>query len=403
MAHIDDPSPVGGEVTPSGAAVGQTAAASAGTPAGQPGVPGGRSGAVGAPKGRKRAGGGIRGREGIAGWIFVAPMIVILGLFLVIPIFMALWVSFTSWQGNTNPFAIGQGTDLVGARNYTDLFTRDGLTRDNFMQSIGNTFYYVLLVVPLQTVLALSLGLLVNNKMLKGKSFFRTAFYFPSVTSSIAIGTVFLFLFSNSGAVNAFIGFFGIDGPQWFSDSRGVLHLIFNAVGVDNPGWAQSEILGRTMWEWLSGPSVAMFVIIFLVVWTTSGTFMLMFIAALQDLPVEVDEAAALDGTSKWQKFRFVTLPMIKPALFLVITLGLIGTWQVFDQIYVMGKGAPDGTTLSPAFLSYQQGFGNFRYGSGAAMAFVVFLIIVILTRIQRHVLTDKDERKPLFRIGGRK
>jgi multiple sugar transport system permease protein len=98
-----------------------------------------------------------------------------------------------------------------------------------------------------------------------------------------------------------------------------------------------------------------------------------------------------------------VTLPMIKPALFLVITLGLIGTWQVFDQIYVMGKGAPAGTTLSPAFLSYQQSFGNFHYGSGAAMAFVVFLIIIVLTRVQRYVLTDKDERKPLFGLGGRK
>ena len=343
---------------------------------------------------------GIRGREGVAGWLFVSPMIIILGLFLVLPVLMALWVSLTSWQGNTNPIG---GSPFVGLSNYTDLFVKDSLTRSNFMQSIGNTFYYVLLVVPLQTILALALALLVNNKMLKAKSFFRTAFYFPSVTSSIAIGTVFLFIFSNSGAVNALLNFFGIDGPQWFSDSRGLLHLLFNAVGVDNPGWAQGDILGRSLWDWLAGPSVAMSVIIILVIWTTSGTFMLMFIASLQDLPVEIDEAAALDGTSGWQKLRYVTIPMIKPALFLVITLGLIGTWQVFDQIYVMGKGAPAGTTLSPAYLSYAQSFSNFKYGSGAAMSFVVFLIIVILTRIQRYVLTDKDERRPLFRIGGRK
>lgn len=342
---------------------------------------------------------GIRGKEGVAGWLFVSPMIVILGLFLAIPVLMAFWVSLTSWQGNTDPIT---GSPFVGTQNYTDLFTRDGLTRDNFMQSVGNTFYYVLLVVPLQTVIALSLALLVNSKMLKAKGFFRTAFYFPSVTSSIAIATVFLFLFSNAGAVNAFLGFFGVDGPQWFSDGRGLLHLAFNAVGVDNPAWAQSDILGRSLWDWLSGPSVAMCVIIMLVVWTTSGTFMLMFIAALQDLPVEVDEAAALDGTSTWQKLRHVTIPMIKPALFLVITLGLIGTWQVFDQIYVMGKGNPAGTTLSPAYLSYQQSFGNFRYGSGAAMAFVVFLIIIVMTRIQRWALTDKDERRPFLGIGGR-
>ena len=342
---------------------------------------------------------GIRGNEGAAGWLFVSPMIIILGLFLAIPVLMALWVSLTNWQGNTDPIT---GSPFVGLNNYTDLFVKDSLTRSNFMQSIGNTFYYVLLVVPIQTALALSLALLVNNKMLKAKGFFRTAFYFPSVTSSIAIGTVFLFLFSNSGAVNAFLAVFGINGPKWFSDDRGLLHLAFNAVGVDNPGWGQADILGRSLWDWLAGPSVAMCVIIILVVWTTSGTFMLMFIAALQDLPVEVDEAAALDGTSGWQKLRHVTIPMIKPALFLVITLGLIGTWQVFDQIYVMGKGAPNGTTLSPAFLSYQQSFSNFKYGSGAAMAFVVFVIIVVLTRFQRWFLTDKDERKPLFWIGGR-
>ena len=331
------------------------------------------------------------------GWLFVSPMIVILGLFLAIPIFMALWVSMTNWNGSVNPFGGGPGAEFVGAKNYTELFTKDGLTRSTFMQSISNTFWYVLFVVPLQTVLALALALLVNSKFLKGRGFFRTAFYFPSVTSSIAISTVFLFLF-NGGVVNALLAKVGLSGPNWFSDSRGLVHLIFNAVGVDNPGWGQHQILGRSLWDWLSGPSVAMTVIIILVVWTTSGTFMLMFIAALQDLPVEVDEAAALDGTSNWEKLRFVTIPMIKPAIFLVVTLGIIGTWQVFDQIYVMGKGNPAGTTLSPAYLSYQQSFGNFHYGSGAAMAFVVFAIIVVLTAVQRRVLTDKDERKPLFR-----
>jgi multiple sugar transport system permease protein len=348
---------------------------------------------------RGRGGGrGIRGGENVAGWVFVSPMIVILGLFMVIPIVMALWVSLTNWNGSVNPFGGGPGAEFVGARNYTDLFAKDGLTRSNFMQSVGNTFWYVLFVVPLQTVLALSLALLVNNRMLKAKGFFRTAFYFPSVTSSIAISTVFLFLFSATGAVNALLRAIGLGQPNWFTDDRGLVHLLFNAVGVDNPSWAQGDVLGRSVWDWLAGPSVALTVIVVLVVWTTSGTFMLMFIAALQDLPVEIDEAAALDGANSWQKLRRVTIPMIRPTLFLVITLGLIGTWQVFDQIYVMGKGNPNGTTLTPAYLSYQQSFGNFKYGSGAAMAFVVFAIIVVLTRIQRWVLTDKDERRPLLR-----
>jgi multiple sugar transport system permease protein len=338
---------------------------------------------------RKRS--GIHGREGIAGWIFTAPMIIILGLFLLVPIAMAFWVSLTNWRGNVDPFGGGPNAAFVGARNYTSLFTRDGLTRTTFMQSIGNTFYYVLLVVPLQTAVSLGLALVVNNKLLKGKSFFRTAFYFPSVTSSIAISTVFLFLFSNTGAVNALLRLVGIDGPQWFSDSRGLLHLALGWFGAgDNPSWGQVDIFGRSLWEWLSGPSVAMCVIIFLAVWTTTGTFMLMFLAALQDLPVEIDEAASLDGVSWWQKLRLVTIPMMRPAIFLVTTLGLIGTWQVFDQIYVMGKGAPAGTTMTPAFLSYNQSFRSFNYGTGAAMAFIVFLIIVVLTWLQRRGM-DED------------
>jgi multiple sugar transport system permease protein len=339
---------------------------------------------------------GIHGREGIAGWLFTAPMIIILGLFLLVPIAMAFWVSLTNWRGNVDPFGGGPNAAFVGAKNYTALFTQDGLTRTTFMQSIGNTFYYVLLVVPLQTAVSLGLALVVNNKLLKGKSFFRTAFYFPSVTSSIAISTVFLFLFSNTGAVNALLRLVGIDGPQWFSDSRGLLHIVLGWFGAgDNPSWGQVDILGRSLWEWLSGPSVAMCVIVVLAVWTTTGTFMLMFLAALQDLPVEIDEAAALDGVSWWQQVRLVTIPMLRPAIFLVTTLGLIGTWQVFDQIYVMGKGAPAGTTMTPAFLSYQQSFRSFNYGTGAAMAFIVFLIIVVLTWLQRRGM-DED------RVSGR-
>ncbi|NHN55529.1 sugar ABC transporter permease [Calidifontibacter sp. DB0510] len=323
-------------------------------------------------------------------------MIIILGLFLFAPILMALYVSFTNWNGNGSPFVAGPNAQFVGTKNYTDLFTRDGLTRTAFMQSISNIFYYVLLVVPIQTVIALLLALLVNSRALKAKGFFRTAFYFPSVTSAVAISTVFLFIFGNSGAVNAFLGWFGINGPQWFNDGRGLLNMLLSAIGLDGSkaGWGQHEVLGQTVWQWLSGPSVAMTVVIILVIWTTSGTFMLMFLAALQDVPPEVDEAAALDGATGLRKLLTVTLPMIKPTLFMVLTLGLIGSWQVFDQIYVMGKGNPNGTTLSPAFLSYQTGFADLRYGVGAAMSFILFLIIIVCTMLQRFLLRDKDVRR---------
>ncbi|GIF77617.1 carbohydrate ABC transporter permease [Asanoa siamensis] len=341
---------------------------------------------------RRLGGRGIHGNERIAGWLFVAPVIVLLGVFFLAPIIMAFWVSLTDWRGQGSPFT--SGVPFVGGDNYTSLFTQDGLARRDFMTSIRNNIYYVAIVVPIQTALALGLALLVNNRMLKGKSFFRTAFYFPSVTSSVAISVVFLFMFANSGAINGILSMFGIDGPAWFSDARGLIHLVLGVFGVDNPPAALADggPFGLSWWDWLSGPSVAMCAIMALVIWTTSGTFMLMFLAALQSMPVALDEASELDGATRWQRFRFVTLPLLKPTMFLVLTLGLIGTWQVFDQIYVMSQGNPAKTTLTPAFLSYRTAFKDFDYGRGAAISFVLFLIIVLLTLAQRWVMRDRDE-----------
>jgi multiple sugar transport system permease protein len=341
----------------------------------------------------RRRPGGIRGNERIAGWVFVAPVVVILGIFLLLPILMALWVSLTSWNGQGSPFT-GK-VPFVGADNYTQLFTSDGLARRDFMTALRNNLYYVAIVVPVQTALALFLALVVNHRMLKGKSFFRTAFYFPSVTSSVAISVVFLFMFTNNGVINALLGLIGIDGPQWFSDPRGVFHVLAANVGIVDPSappaaLTGNDVLGLSWWDWLSGPSVAMCAIITLVVWTTSGTFMLLFLAALQNMPVELEEASLLDGASRRQHFRSVTLPLLKPTMFLVLTLGLIGTWQVFDQIYVMSQGNPAKTTLTPAYLSYRTAFKDFNYGSGAAISFILFLIIVSMTLVQRWLMRER-------------
>ncbi|MFF3666090.1 carbohydrate ABC transporter permease [Microtetraspora malaysiensis] len=333
-------------------------------------------------------------REGVAGWLFVAPVVVILGLFMLLPILMALWVSLTEWNGQGSPFRAG--VPFVGLDNYTRLFTEEGLARQDFMTSIRNNFYFVLIVVPAQTVLALGLAVIVNSRLLKGRTFFRVAFFFPSVTSSVAISVVFLFIFANSGAVSRLLELVGINGPQWFSDPRGTLHLLLGALGLVDPDAPPAALtgggpFGLSWWEWLSGPSVAMTTIIVLVVWTTSGTFMLMFLAALQDIPVTLEEASRLDGAGRWQTFRYVTLPLLKPTLFLVLTLGTIATWQVFDQVYVMSQGDPAKTTLTPAYLSYKTAFRNFDYGPGTAISFVLFVIIVVLALVQRWVLRDRD------------
>ncbi len=349
-----------------------------------------------APRGR-RGGKGSGQRQSVAGWLFVTPVLVVLGLFLVIPIFMALWVSFTNWNGRGSPFS--SRVNLVGAQNYAALLTQEGLSRQDFMISLRNTFYYVIGVVPLQTILAITLAVIVNQKFLKGRSFFRTSFYFPSVVSSVAISLVFLYLFTGTGAVNQFLGLFGIDGPTWFSDPRGLLHMIGGGIGLwstDAPPdfLTNTQVMNLSLWEWLSGPSVAMSAIMLQVVWTTAGTFMLMFIAGLQDLPSEVEEAAMVDGANAWQRFRNVTVPHLRPTILLVITLGVIGTWQVFDQMYVMTQGGPAKTTLTPAYLSYTAAFRQQQWGQGAAMAFLLFILIFVLTSIQRFVLRDKDDAK---------
>ena len=341
---------------------------------------------------RTRQGAGQR--QSGAGWLFITPVLVVLGLFLIIPIVMALWVSFTDWNGRGSPFS--SRVDFVGAQNYQSLLTEPGLSRQDFMISLRNTFYYVIGVVPLQTILALALAVIVNQRFLKGRTFFRTAFYFPSVVSSVAISLVFLFLFTGTGAVNQFLALFGIDGPVWFSDPRGLIHLLGQSLGLwslDSPptGLEETQVMSLSLWEWFSGPSVAMTAIMLQVVWTTAGTFMLMFLAGLQDLPTEVEEAALVDGANRWQRFRNVTVPHLRPTILLVVTLGIIGTWQVFDQMYVMTQGGPAKTTLTPAYLSYTAAFRQQQWGEGAAMAFLLFLLIFVLTTFQRFVLRDKD------------
>jgi multiple sugar transport system permease protein len=347
------------------------------------------------PRRAPRPGGARRsasGGQALSGWLFITPVIVILGVFLVIPIAMAAWVSVSDWNGRGNPF--GGAAGFVGVDNYAAILSDPGLQRQDFGTALRNNVYYVLLVVPLQTIVSLTLAVLVNRRILQARGFFRTAFYFPSVTSTVAITSLFLFLFTASGAVNRLLATIGVDGPNWTQDARGVLHIVLGGLGVDSAPVALqgSPLLGVSWWNWLAGPSLAMSVFIIMAIFTTSGTFMLLFIAALQNIGGEVEEAGVMDGASGWQRFRLITVPMLRPTLFTVITLGLIGTWQVFDQIYTAGEaGGPSKTTLTPAFLSYQTSFTGNRWGQGAAIAFVLFAIIVAMTAVQRWVLRERD------------
>jgi multiple sugar transport system permease protein len=331
-----------------------------------------------------------RGREAAAGWLMSAPVIVLLLVFLVAPIAMAAWVSVSDWNGIGSPFA--SGVHAVGGRNYAALLTQPGLPQQQLGESLRNNVYYVIIVVPVQTALALGLALIVSRKRLAGRGFFRTAYYFPSMTSSVAVSILFLYIFGTAGVMNAIIGDLGGQGPNWLDDPNGVLHIVLSGLGVSTaPGALASHgFLGVSWWDWLAGPSVAMVAIIALAIWTTAGTFMLIFLPAIYAIPSDITEAAIMDGANAWQRFRKITLPMLRPALFLVLTLGLIGTWQVFDQIYLMSQGNPAGTTLTPAFLSYLTSFSNQQWGQGAAIAFILFAIIVVLTIVQRLIISER-------------
>ncbi|RMG87092.1 MAG: sugar ABC transporter permease, partial [Chloroflexi bacterium] len=154
--------------------------------------------------------------------------------------------------------------------------------------------------------------------------------------------------------------------------------------------WASTRVASLTLWEWISGPSVTMFMIMVLNTWTTIGTMMVIYLAALQNIPSQVYEAAVVDGATSWQIFRKITVPLLAPTTFFVVTLGLIGTFQVFDQVAVISSGGPAKTTLTIAYIVYENGFNNQDMGLASATAIVLFFIIFIFTMIQRRFTSER-------------
>lgn len=321
------------------------------------------------------------------GWLFAAPAVLGLIVFLAIPIGLTIWVSFRDWGGLGSPF----DSEYLGMGNYRELLLDEGLRRRDLATSLRNTFYYVIIVVPAQTFLALFLAFLVNQKFLKGRGGFRTLLYFPSVTSSIAITLIWLVLFARSGIVNRILP---VDPISWFDEPNGLIHNFLGLFGVDRePKWLSREVFELSLWDWISGPSVSMFAIMLLTIWTTSGTLMVIFLGGLQNVPTEVEEAAAVDGATWWKRFRLVVIPMLKPQIYLVVTLGVVGTWQVFDQVFAAGnEGGPQKTTLTPAYLVYSQAFGG-KAGLGAATAVLLFFVILFFTWVQRRVTGASSDK----------
>jgi len=330
--------------------------------------------------------------DAIAGLTFVAPIIIGLVVFLIIPLLMAFYFSFTDWSGTT-PLDQPDAYEFVGTDNYVRWIV-DGRRVDDFYRAVRNTLYYVIGVVPAQTALALVLAVIVNQRWLKGKSFFRTAFYFPSITSSIVVSFIFLFLFSQAGPVNALFDLIipNYEPVSWTTNNDGIFHLFLELFGIveDNAGaWVNTEIFDIDIWDWIAGPSVALFTIMSLAVWTTTGTLMVIYLSALQNIPSSVYEAAEVDGATGFQAFRHITLPLLRPTTFFVVTLGLIGTFQVFDQIYVLQNDQTGRTTTSVAYLVYSTAFEgtSSNLAEASAIAIVLFAIIFVATLLQRRFI----------------
>lgn len=304
-------------------------------------------------------------REAITAYLFIAPYLIVAAIFTVGLLLYAFGISFTSLSASY----AAASAKFVGFDNYLR-----ALRDPDFLAALGNAFWYFVIVSFFQTIGAILLAVTLNAR-LKGMRFYRTLLYSPSVASSIVMSLIFLWLYLPTGFINYLLG---TDIP-WLTTPDRIFAPLWGAVG-----------LGQRVPAFFQGPSVAWTSIMVLAIFTTIPTFMVMFLTALQDVPGFVYEAAALDGATGARAFWYITLPLLRPVIALVVILGTIGTFQVFDQVAILTKGGPLKTTLTPAFLIYQKTLGTgtqAEAGFAAAMAFILAFVIVAITLIQRRVI----------------
>jgi ABC-type sugar transport system permease subunit len=289
--------------------------------------------------------------EALAGYAFIAvPMI----LFLVLQIgsiFYELYVSVWKWNIRTGPVS------FVGIKNY-----QLALADPTFVRAIQNSLYYAVIWVPLTMAVGLFLAVIVNQKI-RGKTFFRAAFYFPAIASSAAITTLWIFLVQPDGLFNSIRAGLG-------------LNPIFSLLG-----FAPNQ-------NWIGDESTALNSVIILNAWTTSGTFMLFYLAALQSISHEVYEAAAIDGANAWQTFWRVTFPLLRPGHYFVATVAVIGALQLFDQAIIGGgvNGDPNNALMTMVLYLYNAAFTQFNFSYAAAIGMILFAIIFLATLVQRRL-----------------
>ena len=318
-------------------------------------------------------------RETRAAYMFLSPYLITTIIFTVSVFIFAFFISFTKYNLFEPPV-------WVGLEHYKSFFTDV-----NYIHSLVNVFYYVIVVVPIQTALALVLAAVLNAPM-RAKRFFRTIFYTPSVTSSVVISFIFLWLYMPTGFINYWLlqiwAFFGAEWiiVDFLNDPRGLFMLLLAPLGIH---------ISLSDW-WFQGPSITWMAIMFQNIYTTIPTYMIMFLAALQDIPPSLYEAAAIDGANTRQKFFKITIPMLRPVILLVSIMGLIGAWQIFDQVKLLTAGGPLNTTLVPVFIVYNEGLGYTgppQMGYASSRAIILGAIIITFTLIQRRWIEGGTEQ----------
>jgi multiple sugar transport system permease protein len=285
-----------------------------------------------------------------AAWLFLAPAIIVLGLFFLLPVIAAFGLSLTDYD----LYALADIRNLrfVALSNYWQL-----LQRPLFWSALGNTVYFVAVGVPLSMAASLGTALLLHSPMARFKGLFRTALFAPVVTTVVAVAVIWRYLFNTRyGVVNSVLAHLGVHPVDWLGD----------------PHWAM--------------PTIIVFA-----VWKNFGYNMIIFLAGLQAIPADLYEAARIDGASGWRQFRHITLPMLGPTVLMVSILTVSGYFQLFAEPYVMTEGGPLQSTTSVLYLMYDEGFKWWNLGSASAVAFLLFVLMFAITAIMLRVARGAD------------
>ena len=291
-------------------------------------------------------------RSGGAAWRFVAPALIVIGVFFVLPVLAALAMSLTDFD--IYALADARNLRLVGLHNYGQL-----LQTPLFWRAVGNTLYFVVVGVPLSLAMSLGTALLLKSRLARFPGVFRTALFAPVVTTLVAVAVIWRYLFN----------------PRY-----GWLNYVLGGIGVGPI-------------DWLGDPDWAMPAIIVFAVWKNFGYNMVIFLAGLQSIPEPLYEAARIDGASAWGQFRHVTLPMLAPIVAMANILTVAGYFQLFAEPYVMTQGGPLQSTVSVLYFMYEEGFKWWNLGSASAVAFLLFVVIFGVTAVQLRLA--RWERAP--------